>query len=261
MVIRSPEINNPLFWLPEQSAVVVCDMWGYEHWSRGATERIDLLAPQMNTLVRRLRGEGLQVVHSPTHVVGYYKGTPARRRIQEVLLLEPPGPMIDYNFPLDPPLPINDSDGGSDTGEEPPRKFQRVWTRQHPAIEIDHSRDVISDSGVEIYSFLRGSNRLNVFIMGVHANMCILKRQFGIRQMQAWGFNMALVGDMTDAMYNPKMPPYVIHEEGTRLVVDYIREYFCPVVNSADLWPEVQQLPFNHESNHESDFPTLKLQE
>lgn len=248
MAKRSPEINNPLSWLPEQSAVIICDMWN-EHWSRGATERVILLAPKMNTVVRRLRDKGLQVVHSPTHVVDFYEGTPARRRIQEVPLLEPPRPLIDYNFPLDPPLPIDDSDGGSDTGEEPPRKFQRVWTRQHPAIEIDHSRDAISDLGAEIYSFLREENRDHVFIMGVHANMCILRRQFGIRQMQEWGVNMALVGDLTDAMYNPTMPPYVSHEEGTRLVVEYIRRYWCPVVNSSNLWPEAQQLPPNHGSD------------
>lgn len=256
MATRSPEINDPLTWSTEQSAVIICDMWN-EHWSRGATERVDLLAPRMNTLVRRLRGNGLQIIHASTHVVKFYEGTPARGRIQLIPLPEPPTPVIDYNTPLDPPLPIDDSDGGSDTGEEPPRKFQRVWTRQHPAIEIDHASDAISDWGVEIYRFLRGSNRNHVFIMGVHANMCVLKRRFGIRQMQAWGFNMALVGDMTDAMYNPAMPPYVSHEEGTRLVVDYIGRYWCPVVSSSDLWPEVQQLP----PNHESDFPTLKLQE
>lgn len=242
MATRSPEINDPLRWSPEQSAVIVCDMWD-KHWSRGATERVDLLAPQMNTLVRRLRENGLQVIHAPTHVVKFYEGTPARTRIQLIPLPEPPTPVIDYNTPLDPPLPIDDSDGGSDTGEESPLKFQRVWTRQHPDIEIDHSLDAISDWGVEIYRFLRGGNRNHVFIMGVHANMCVLKRQFGIRQMQRWGFNMALVGDMTDAMYNPEMPPYVSHEEGTRLVVRYIGRHWCPVVGSADLWPEAQQLP------------------
>lgn len=249
MVTRSPEINDPLRWSLEQSVVIICDMWD-KHWSRGATERVDLLAPQMNTLVRRLRENGLQVIHAPTHAVKFYEDTPARARIQEIPLLEPPTPVIDYNTPLDPPLPIDDSDGGSDTGEEPPRKFQRVWTSQHPAIEIDHALDAISDLGVEIYSFLRGGNRNHVFIMGVHANMCVLKRQFGIRQMQAWGFNMALVGDMTDAMYNPAMPPYVSHEKGTLLVVDYIRRYWCPVVNSADLWPETPQLPYYGSDSH-----------
>lgn len=61
--------------------------------------------------------------------------------------------------------------------------------------------------------------------------------------MQEWGFNMALVGDLTDSMYNPVMPPYVPHEEGTRLVVEYIRKYWCPVVYSRDLYPENKHRP------------------
>ena len=71
--------------------------------------------------------------------------------------------------------------------------------------------------------------------MGVHANMCVLKRPFGIRQMKEWSINIALVGDFTDGMYNPAMPPYVSHKEGTRLVVEYIRKYWCPVVTSGEL--------------------------
>lgn len=252
-----PERNldtDPLAWSPEQSAVIICDMWN-EHWSRGATERVNLLAPKMNSVVRRLRGNDLQIIHSPTHVMGFYEDTAARRRIKAVPLLEPPGPMIGYNFPLEPSLPIDDSDGGSDTGEIEPQKFKRVWTKQHEAIDIDHARDVVSDSGVEIYSFLRREGRQNVFIMGVHANMCILKRQFGIRQMREWGFNMALVGDLTDAMYNPAMLPYVSHEEGTQLVLEYIKKYWCPVVNSSDLWSEDQQL----QPNYGSDFPSFRF--
>jgi hypothetical protein len=28
-------------------------------------------------------------------------------------------------------------------------------------------------------------------------------------------------------MYNPEMPPYVSHEEGTRLVIEYIEKFWC----------------------------------
>lgn len=139
---ESKEIVDPLTWPAEKSAAIVCDMWN-EHWSQGATERVNLLAPKMNTVVRRLRDEGLQIIHSPTHVVSFYEGTPARRRIQGIPLLEQHCRVIDYKVSLDPPLPIDDSDGGSDTGEVEPRKFKRVWTRQHPAIEIDDGKDAI----------------------------------------------------------------------------------------------------------------------
>ena len=73
--------------------------------------------------------------------------------------------------------------------------------------------------------------------MGVHTNMCVLGRSFGIKQMVRWGMSVALVRDLTDAMYNPAMPPYVSHDEGTRLVVEYVEKFWCPTIASADLLP------------------------
>ena len=46
---------------------------------------------------------------------------------------------------------------------------------------------------------------------------------------------MVLVRDLTDAMYNPAMPPYVSHNEGTRLVIEYIEKFWCPSISSNDL--------------------------
>ncbi|MBT5709898.1 isochorismatase, partial [Candidatus Poribacteria bacterium] len=66
-------------------------------------------------------------------------------------------------------------------------------------------------------------------------NMCVLGRSFGIRQMTRWGIRVALVRDLTDAMYNPAMAPHVSHDEGTELVVQHIEKYWCPTVLSSDL--------------------------
>lgn len=97
--------TDPSLWPAEKSAFLICDVWD-RHWSRGATERIDLLAPQINSLARNLREKGMQVVHSPTHVVNQYRDTPARRRISETPLLLPLEGVIHYDAPLEPPLPI-----------------------------------------------------------------------------------------------------------------------------------------------------------
>ena len=75
----------------------------------------------------------------------------------------------------------------------------------------------------------------NLLIMGVHTNMCVLNRGFAIKQMVRWGKNVVLVRDLTDAMYDPAMPPYVSHDEGTRLVIEYIEKSWCPTVLSGDL--------------------------
>ncbi len=111
----------------------------------------------------------------------------------------------------DPPLPIDDSDEGSDTGE---LEATRVWTRQHAAIDIDDERDLISDSGREVYAALRHFDIEQVVIMGVHTNMCVLNRSFAIKQLVRWQMPVVLARDLTDAMYNPAMPPYVSHDDG-----------------------------------------------
>jgi hypothetical protein len=132
----------------------------------------------------------------------------------------------------DPALPVDDSDGGSDTGELP---WHKAWSRQHPGIEIDQQVDWISESGREIYSLMQSCAIEHLLIMGVHTNMCVLNRSFAIKQMVRWGVDVVLVRDLTDTMYNPARSPYVSHGEGTRLVVAFIEKFWCPTVHSADL--------------------------
>ena len=58
--------------------------------------------------------------------------------------------------------------------------------------------------------------------MGVHTNICILNRSFGIRQFTRLGFQVVLVRDLTDAMYDPRQRPFVSHTRGTELVIEHI---------------------------------------
>ena len=117
--------------------------------------------------------------------------------------------------PLDPsrepPLPIDDLDGGCD--DQPTCPTYRAWTRQHPALQIE-AEDAISDSGAEIYRLLEQRQIENIIVMGVHTNYCVLGRSFGIRRLVGLGKNIALMRDLTDSLYNPRMRPYVSHFRG-----------------------------------------------
>jgi nicotinamidase-related amidase len=159
----------------------------------------------------------------------FYAETPQRARISSISPVMPPPPPSVRSWP---PLSIDDSDGGCD--DHDPGVERVVWTQQHPAIAIA-DEDVISDDGTEIRSLLQQEGRTLLLLMGVHTNMCILNRSFGIRQMLNWGMECALLRDMTDAMYNPARPPYVSHADGTRLVIEYIEQYYCPTLVSTDL--------------------------
>lgn len=211
---------------PEATALIVCDMWD-KHWSKGATERVNALAPRVDDAVANLRHNGVLIVHAPSETLDFYREHPARKRAIAAPEVEPTNVV---ELP-DPPLPIDDSDGGSDTGE---LDWYPAWTRQHSAIGIA-DEDIISDNGKELNGLFHSAGVRNVLIAGVHTNMCVLGRSFGIKNLVRWRFDTVLVRDLTDAMYNPAMPPYVSHQRGTELVVEHIEKHWCPTTTSADL--------------------------
>lgn len=209
------------------TTIIVCDMWD-RHWSRGAVERVDEMAPRLNQVIGMARDRGAQIIHAPSETMSFYADTPARRRMLEFHDVDLP----ELAVHPDPALPVDASDGGSDTGET---GWYKAWSRQHPSIGIDQERDGISDDGAEIYGYVRHRGSEEVLIMGVHTNMCVLRRPFAIKALVCRGIPVALVRDLTDAMYNPAMPPYVSHDEGTRLVIEYVEKFWCPTIESADL--------------------------
>ena len=208
------------------TALLLCDVWN-THWCRGAVERLEAMIPRLNETVAAARSLGVLIVHAPSGTMDQYEGTRARQRVGEA----PPAIPRELEH-LDPPLPIDASDHGADTGET---KTGRPWSRQHSGIEIDPNSDLISDEGSEIYNALVHRKRERLLILGVHTNMCVLGRSFGIKQMVRWGIKPVLIRDLTDAMYNPAMPPYVSHEEGTQLTIGYIEKFWCPSVLSEDI--------------------------
>jgi len=215
-------IETPRTLQATQTAIVICDMWD-KHWSRGASERVNEMAPRMNRVVKAARNKGVLVIHAPSDTLGFYAETAARQRTLDAPDIKPP---IDIAH-IDPALPIDDSDGGSDTGETP---WHKAWRRQHPAIEVDQDKDLITDRGQEVYNVLHQHDIQQVILMGVHTNMCVLNRSFGIKQLVRWGVDVTLARNLTDTMYNPAMPPYVSHDQGTELVVAYIEKFWCPTV-------------------------------
>ena len=213
---------------PTKTAVVVCDMWD-DHWCKSAAQRCAELAKLAEPVLRACRDRGMTIVHCPSDTMAFYKDHPARKRATLVKKAEPPKAK---NLP-DPPLPVDDTDGGCD--DEKPVKFFKAWTRQHAAITIDADKDYVTDSGAELYSALKTNGLDTLLVMGVHTNMCVLNRSFAIKQMVRWDVRTFLVRDLTDAMYNPKMKPFVAHDKGTQLVIEHIEKHWCPTIEGKSL--------------------------
>jgi nicotinamidase-related amidase len=229
--------ERTLRWDVAQTAVIICDMWDAHTCSLSA-QRVAAMAPRMNQVISAARSLGVMIVHAPSDTMKFYEGTPWRERMQRAPVAASPTPILarcgrepmeERNFPID------DSAGGCDdpipkqeTGPPYP------WTREHPAIDVV-GFDGVSDNGQEIYNFFKQEGIANVALMGVHTNICILNRSFGIRQMTRLGFQVVLVRDLTDSMYDPRKRPFVSHARGTELVIEHIEARWCPSIVSDDL--------------------------
>ncbi|MDC0259123.1 isochorismatase family protein [Verrucomicrobiales bacterium] len=234
-------------WAPSETAIVICDMWDYHH-CRNATVRVGEIAPRMNEVVSSLRDRGVFVIHAPSSCLDFYKDHPARKRAGESpKAANLPGDIENWckSIPGEEMehYPIDQSDGGEDDDLKIHEKWaahldsigrnpKAPWKRQIETIEIDESKDIISDKGDEIWNSMEARGIKNVLLVGVHTNMCVLGRPFGLRQMAQNGKNVALVRDMTDTMYNPTMSPFVSHYKGTELIIEHIEKYVAPTITS-----------------------------
>jgi nicotinamidase-related amidase len=233
-------------WPAKKTAVIVCDMWDAHH-CLNAVRREEELVPRMNEFLTKTRESGALIIHAPSSCMDPYKDHPGRKRAQAAPTAKNlPKDIAEWcrKIPAEEKgvYPIDQSDGGED--DDPAehaewhaklkamgRNPKAPWKSQHAGLTIK-DEDAISDSGVEIWNLLEERGINNVLLVGVHTNMCVLGRPFGLRQMAKNGKTVALVRDLTDTMYNPKMPPYVSHFEGTRRIVEHIEKYVCPTITS-----------------------------
>ena len=244
---RYRAVELPASWDPKRSVVIVCDMWDLHH-CLNAVRRVGEMAPRMDQVLTTLRDRGVLVIHAPSSCMAAYADHPARKRAQQAPRSKNLPHEIGkwcYQIPAEErgKYPIDQTDGGEDDDlaehalwaarlATQGRNPKEPWKSQTSRITIDSDRDLISDDGEEIWSVLENRGIENVFLMGVHANMCVLGRPFGLRQMAKNGKNVVLIRDMTDTMYNPLRAPYVSHFTGTDLIVEHVEKFVCPTITS-----------------------------
>jgi nicotinamidase-related amidase len=242
-------VHKTEVWDPKQTAIIICDMWD-QHHCLNAVIREKELAPRMNELVIKLRREGALVIHAPSGCMVAYKDHSGRKLAQSALRAA--------NLPADigswcskipaeekGKYPLDQFDGGCDT--EPAARAKHLaalkqqgrnpnapWQKEIDVLKIEPG-DAITDSGVEIWNLLEQRGIKNILLVGVHTNMCVLGRPFGLRQLASHGKHVTLVRDMTDTMYNPARWPYVSHFQGTARIIEHIEKYVCPTISSEQI--------------------------
>ncbi|MFO0903984.1 MAG: ThuA domain-containing protein [Pirellulales bacterium] len=234
-------------WKASETAVIVCDVWDYHH-CLNAVRRLEEFGPRLNAVLTEARRRGATIIHAPSDCMPAYEGHPARRRAQAAPAAKHSPPDVELwcsKIPAEEQAsyPIDQSDGGED---DDPREHAEwaaklkslgrnpnlPWQRQSDLITIDSERDYLSDRGDEVWNVLESRGIRHVILTGVHTNMCVLGRPFGLRQMARGGKNVVLMRDMTDCMYNPARWPYVSHYAGNDLIISHVERYVCPTVTS-----------------------------
>jgi nicotinamidase-related amidase len=237
-------------WDFEQTAVIVCDVWDAHH-CLNAVRRLEEFAPRMNDVLKEARKRGATIIHSPSDCMAAYEDHAARKRAIAAPAAKNKPKDVEHwcsRIPSEEQAvyPIDQSDGGEDDDPaehaEWAAKLKAMgrnpgmpWKTQSKLIEIDADRDFISDKGDEVWNVLESRGIKNVILVGVHLNMCVLGRPFGLRQMVRSGKHVALMRDMTDCMYNPKRWPQVDHFTGNDLVIAHVERFVCPTITSDQL--------------------------
>ena len=249
-------------WNAAKTAIIVCDVWD-KHHSLNAVRRLEEFVPRLNELLIEARRRGAVIVHAPSDCMAAYDNHAARKRAIEAPVAAQHPPQVEQwcsRIPTEElaSYPIDQSDGGDDDDPVEHAKWATElaaigrdpglpWKAQHPGITIDAEHDYITDHGNEVWNILEQRGITSVILTGVHTNMCVLGRPFGLRRMVAGGRNVVLTRDLTDCMYNPARWPFVDHFTGNDLIVSHVERYVCPTITSDQI---LGGKPFRFSGDH-----------
>ena len=216
-------------------------MWDAHHCVSAARRAADM-APRLNDVVRQLRADGALIIHAPADCADFYAGTPARERAQRAPHADAPVEFGWNTWHADElaalPESLTAPESCSCDTPEPccDARPVRPWIRHMASIDVDAS-DAVSDDGQEIFNLLTQFDITDVAVVGVHTNICVLSRWYGIRQLVYLGKRPVLCRDLTDSFHRDPRG----HQWGTDAVIAHIERRWCPAVSSADLvagrWP------------------------
>ena len=237
------EVHRTASWAPTETAIIICDMWD-DHTCKGAAQRVAEMAPALQRTISAARERGVMIIHAPSGTMSFYEGTQQRRRAIEAPYAKAPV-KIQWNHwdPQREGQPHEFMLGGGcgciqpctgwiedEKGKRHWKGGKPPWIRQIATIEIS-AHDAISDNGQEIFNLLQHRNVKHVVLMGVHTNICVSGRPFGLRQMVYLGKEVVLCRDLTDSFFQPTSPDFS-HFLGTQLVVEHIEQRLCPTISS-----------------------------
>jgi nicotinamidase-related amidase len=194
-VRRSVSMQLPV----AQTALVLVDTWD-NHFIESWLERAERMTREaVVPVLHSGRQAGLTIVHAPSPSV-----TPAfpdhMKQHKPAPAASPPDPTPDW-----PP-----ADFRSRQGEYSAFRGPRAQPPGIPDIEIGMSphidvldEDFLLETGQQLHELCRARGILHLIYAGFATNWCILNRDYGMRSMAGFGYNMILLREATMGVEYP----------------------------------------------------------
>lgn len=195
---REIRMNLPV----EQTALVLVDLWSahfIDSWiERAARVTREAIVPA----IEAARKAGLPVIHAPSPEVA--RQFPQSKR--NPAAPAPPGGGADW-----PPLAFRSREGEYRAYHGPrsqPPGIGLHWDpiaadlTISPDVEV-RDEDVVITSGPELHEVLAERNVFHLVYAGFATNWCVLGRDYGIRSMSRYGYNIVFLRDCTAGVEFP----------------------------------------------------------
>ncbi len=209
---------------PRKVGIVVVDMWNF-HWCKTSTQRIAAMVPRMNHVLEVAHGMGMTIFWCPSDVTDNYAGT-----IQyQATAAAPRHALPPLKVVSCPPAP----DGGGCTCGPERCSGNFGWDAMHPDLHL-YEEDFMPNDMETLYSLCAEHGITHLIYMGVHTQMCMLRKSIGMRNMMQAGLDCILARDLTDAhgCYDPEKG--VTPDQFTAQVVAHFEKYLTPTINFVD---------------------------
>ena len=221
----------------EQTALVLVDVWNVhfiESWiERAAQITTDCIMPVLDAA----RGAGLTIVHAPS--------PPVAEQYPQLQRHKPPEPSVPSAWP---PSTFRSREGDYAVYRGPrsqPPGIGVHWDKLASQLSISPTIDVkpeefVIATGQQLHELLEERGILHLLFVGFATNWCVLGRDYGIRSMARYGYNIVLLRDATTGV---EFPDTYDNLFTTEISVREVEQQYGFSASNADFFAAVEKLP------------------
>ena len=216
-----------------QTALVLVDLWNVhfiESWIERAKQiTVDCVVP----VIDAARRAGVTIVHAPS--------PPVAAQYPQLNRHKPPEPSVPSTWP---PKAFRSREGDFEVYRGPrsqPPGIGVHWDSLEPELAVSPAIDVQTDdfviaTGTQLHALLEEQHILHLLYAGFATNWCVLGRDYGIRSMARYGYNIVLLRDATTGVEFPDTFDTLF---ATEIAIREVEQQFGFSASNADFFKAV----------------------